>query len=248
MNEFALIRNRRSAACSELDGIAMTQVTVPYHQQAYEYVKMRILTLEYKPNQYINDAEIAQRLDISRTPVREAFHRLEHEGLLINEARRGWRVYSLSLEDIHEIFEIKLVLEGMIVRKAAECEDKQLRANLRGAIEKMHAAVGNDDADAWLEADVELHDILFQMVGNDRALRIVANLNDQWHRVRTGFIKTMQGRIARSTGEHEAFVHSILAGDGELAESQMCEHLNAVRDELTNVLNNMVLPFAQNGL
>ena len=82
-------------------------MTETFQHQAYEYVKEQIINLRYKPSQVITDTLVAQELNISRTPVREAFYRLENEGLLINEARRGWRVYSLSIDDIHELFDIK---------------------------------------------------------------------------------------------------------------------------------------------
>jgi DNA-binding GntR family transcriptional regulator len=225
----------------------MAEVSATYQQQAYDFIKSQIMTLKYKPNQYVTDTQVAQELGISRTPVREAFHRLENEGLLFNEARRGWRVYSLSLEDIHEIFDIKEVVEGMIARKASMCEDEVLRDSLRDALSRMVEAGAADDSDAWLAADFDLHDVLFDMAGNDRAHRIVDNLNDQWHRVRIGFV-AMQARMPDSTTEHQEFVESILSGSSAHAEQQMRDHLNGVRHELERLLVNIVLPFVENGI
>ena len=82
------------------------------------------MKLELKPGAYLTDSQIAAEVNISRTPVREAFYRLEHEGLLVNQARRGWRVYTLSLQDIEQIFESKEALEGMVSRQAAACRDE----------------------------------------------------------------------------------------------------------------------------
>jgi DNA-binding GntR family transcriptional regulator len=223
----------------------MAEAATTYQQQAYDHIKNQIMTLVYKPGQYITDSQVAQELNISRTPVREAFYRLENEGLLINEARRGWKVYALSLEDIHELFDIKAALEGMIARQAAACQDSALRAALQQAVTDMRAAANARDSDAWLEADVALHNVIFDMGHNERAARIIDNLNSQWHRVRIGFV-AMQGRIGESTGEHEQFVVSILAGEGDAAEQQMRDHLNKVRQELVKLLVNMVLPFAKN--
>jgi DNA-binding GntR family transcriptional regulator len=216
-------------------------------QQAYEHIKGQIVSLGFKPGQYVADSEIAERLNISRTPVREAFHRLEKEGLLINEARRGWRIYTLSLEDIQEIFDIKVAVEGMVARKAAECQDEQLRDSLLVTLASMQAAADADAPDAWLEADHRLHEILFQMAGNQRARSIVENLNAQWHRVRIGFV-ALQGRTKRSAEEHQTIVNCILAGDGEGAEARMHAHLNQVRDELVHLLVSIVLPFVEDGV
>jgi DNA-binding GntR family transcriptional regulator len=118
---------------------------------------------------------------------------------------------------------------------------------LQTAIEQMHRAVEADDVEAWQEADVELHHAIFGMCGNDRATAIIQNLNDQWHRVRIGFI-AMQGRMGRSNVEHTAIVDSILSGDGEEAERLMRVHLHNVRQELTRLLKNLVLPFVQEGV
>ena len=218
-----------------------------YQEQAYDLVKARIMNLDLKPGQYVTDNQIADELNISRTPVRDALRLLEHEGFLISEARRGWKVYSLSLEDIHQIFDIKVALEGMIAGQAAECDDEGKRAALRDAMERMKQAAAANDNEAWRQADVELHDTIFSMCSNERAARIIQNLNEQWWRVRIGFL-AMQGRIERSNPEHEAIVESILAGDGQEAERLMRIHLNNVREELVRLLVNLVLPFVQEGV
>ncbi len=225
----------------------MTTSKATYQQQAYEHIKEQILTLGYKPGEHINDSQVARVLNISRTPVREALYRLENEGLLQNEARRGWRVYSLSLDDIHEIFDIKESIEGMIARRAAACTDPALRAQLQRALEDMERACAADDPNAWLRADIAIHEVLFKMAHNERARRVIVNLNDHWHRVRIGFV-AMRGRMVDSTREHAAFIDAILAGDGERAEELMRAHLNQVRGELVRLLANLVMPFVENGV
>jgi DNA-binding GntR family transcriptional regulator len=218
-----------------------------YQQVAYDHVKGRIMRLELKPGAYITDTQVAAELNVSRTPVREAFYRLEHEGLLVNQARRGWRVYTLSLQDVQQIFDIKEALEGMVARQAATCVDVGRRAALEAAMERMAAASEADDREAWHQADEELHAAIFAMAGNDRAARVVQNLNDQWHRIRIGFI-AIEGRMLRSSAEHRAIVTTILDGDGERAERLMRSHLDNVRQELVRLLVNLVLPYVPEGV
>jgi len=215
--------------------------------KAYEYVKKRIMSRSYPPGRKILDSKIAAELNISRTPVRDALRLLEHEGFLVGHAGKGWNVYALSLEDIHEIFDVKVELEGMLVRKAAACNDKKLRAALKKALDGMQAAEKAKDSETWRRHDMELHRIILAMARNKRAARIINDLNDQWWRVRIGLV-AMEGRIYRSNIEHTAFVESILAGNGDEAAQQMRSHLNNLRQELVNVLVNLVLPFAQNGI
>lgn len=218
-----------------------------YQQQAYQYIKEQIFTVGFKPGEYIQDNKIANKLEISRTPVREAFQRLENEGLLVYEAHRGWKVYVLSLHDINEIFDLKLVIEGMTARKAADCEDEKLCLELRATLQKMEEAVETNNLDNWIEADTRLHDIIFELAGNQRALNILRNLNDQWHRIRGGFV-ARTGRMEESLIEHQAFVDAILAGNGDEAERLMVNHLVYIRDDLINLLVNLVLPFVDEGV
>lgn len=225
----------------------MPNSNATYKQQAYDFIKSQIINLRFRPGEYITDSQIASQLKISRTPAREAFHRLEKEGLLINEARRGWKIYTLSLQDIHEIFDLKVAIEGMVALKAAECQHEDLRSGLREALNDMQAAVEKGDAGEWLKADLHLHEILFQMAGNERARSIINTLNDQWHRVRIGFV-ALQIRARRSTEEHRSFINSVLNGEGDEAESLMRAHLNNVRDELVHLLVTMVMPFVEEGV
>lgn len=218
-----------------------------YQQQAYDFVKAQIMNLDLKPGQYVTDSQVASDLNVSRTPVREALRRLEQEGLLINYARRGWKVYTLSLEDIHEIFDIKVSLEGMIARRATDCKDEVLQSALRAAMDEMHRAAEVGDREAWQQADFQLHQTIFAMGGNERVTQIIKSVDEQWHRVRIGFV-AMQGRIERSNPEHEMIVECILSGDGAEAERLMRAHLENVRDELVRLLVNLVLPFVEEGV
>jgi len=92
------------------------------------------MNLELKAGQPITDTQIADELNIRRTPGREGLGILEDEGLLIKQAKGGWKIYSLSLGAINEIFEIKMVLEGMLAERAAKCKDEKKRVALKEAM------------------------------------------------------------------------------------------------------------------
>jgi DNA-binding GntR family transcriptional regulator len=214
---------------------------ITLQEEAYLFIKSKILNLGFKPGEYITDLQIAESLNISRTPV------LEREGLLIYEPKRGWKVYSLTLDDIKEIFEIKINLEALLARKAAQCTDKKLRAELKQTITAMREAADGDDVDSWVNLDKNLHSLIFTMADNHRAMTYIENLNDQWNRLRIGF-SARTGRMGRSIIEHEKLVDAILSGDENLAEKETVAHLEKVRDELTSLLINMVLPYARDGI
>jgi GntR family transcriptional regulator, rspAB operon transcriptional repressor len=225
----------------------MKTAPIIFQQQAYEYIKTNILNMKLKPGQYIMDTQIAGELNISRTPVREAFHRIENEGLLVYEQRRGWKVYTLTLKDVHEIFDLKEMIESNIAFKAANCKDEFLRDQLKQIISDMAEVSKAHDSDGWFEADRLLHETLFKMADNQRAYAIFINLNEQWHRLRIGFT-VIQGRMERSIAEHQVVVDNILAGNGEEASRLTRLHLINLRTELINLLVNFVLPFAGTGI
>lgn len=215
--------------------------------EVYDQIKSRIINLGYKPGEYLTEAQISEWMGVSRTPIREAFRMLESEGLLIYQPRRGWKVYILTLHDIDNIFEIKIELEALIVRKASQCKDENAREKLRDIINKMAEAQIQNDANLWARLDIELHHQIFTMADNDRAMNIIESLNEQWNRVRIGF-SARTGRMARSIIEHEAIIEAILEGDADRAEKEMVDHLENVWKELINLLENMVLPFAVEGV
>jgi DNA-binding GntR family transcriptional regulator len=218
-----------------------------YKQQVYDYVWKRIISMEYRPGDFITDSQVANELKISRTPAREAFQRLENEGFLIPEARRGWRIYSLTIKDIEDIFDLKCEIEGLVARKAALDRSEERHLMLQNYLLQMREACLNDDVAGWMEMDSLIHHLLYMMAQNERAEKIIKHLNDQWHRMRRGFIN-LRGRLDLATDEHEKIIMAVIDGDAEGAELAMQSHLNSVRQGLMRVLVTMILPYAKNGL
>ena len=210
-------------------------------EQAYSRLKDAILSLELRPGEPVVEKEWAERLGMSRTPVREALHRLEHEGLVTNDRRHGWLVYSLSLDDIRQIFDIKIVLEGLAARLAAQQLTEEQATRLRRALEDIASVTEDHDLDAWHIADQAFHQVLFEAAGNPRLQQIVNSLNSQMHRIRAGHL-ALEGRMARSLEEHRTIAEAILSGDGQAAKEAMHTHLQDLRDSVVNVLERLVFP------
>ena len=222
------------------------ETSATYQQQAYDYVKDQITGLKLKPGQTLTDSQIAAELKISRTPVREALRRLEQEGLLDNDSRRGWKIYSLSLDDIRQIFELKQLLEGLIVEQAAACQDHGLRSDLQEALGRMQKSAAAGDYEAWRLADAHLHRTIYQMSRNRRACATVQSLDNQWFRLRAGYI-ALECRMQRSAREHAEMVASLLAGDGQAAAKRMRAHIDYVYVDLIDALR-VVMPFVQGNM
>jgi DNA-binding GntR family transcriptional regulator len=218
-----------------------------YKQQVYEYVRSKILSMEYHPGDFITDSQVANELKISRTPAREAFQLLENEGFLIAEARRGWRIYSLTIKDIEDIFDLKCEIEGLVARKAAMEQNEEHHQTLRNYLHRMREASMNGDVASWIEMDSSIHHLFYMMAQNERAEKIIKILNDQWHRLRKGYIN-YRGHLDLATDEHERIINAVINGNSEEAEVAMRAHLNNVRQGLVKILVTMILPYARNGL
>lgn len=218
-------------------------------QKVYELVKAKIVNLEWKPGQFINDQDVASELGISRTPVRDAFHRLEFERLLNRQTRKGWQVSPLTINDISEIFVIKEGLQGILSFEAARCTNQQLRSEFEAAAERMRITEAQGDQAGWEEAHNRFHEILMHMANypNGRVVAILNQLNDQWRRVRRGLF-ALEGYRSRETVDHLAIAKAILDHDSEAAERLTRQHLDRVRDELLTLLEHLVFPFASNGI
>lgn len=218
-------------------------------QQAYTMIKDRILNMTYMPGRVLSDSEVAAELNLSRTPVLQALRYLECEGLVNRQHRQGWQICALSLDDIHDIFNIKEALGVMLARQAVQCQDETLREAMRAAVEGMIRANEAGDIKTWEEYHRQWHDALMAMseYPAGRVEGILNNLNDQWRRVRNGLL-AIEGRMDRETHEHQVVADAILSGNGDEAEQRMRKHLQSVRHDLVDLLTHLVLPFAPHGI
>lgn len=215
--------------------------------RAYEHIKTRIFDMTYRPGEPLSEVRLAEELGISRTPVREALRRLTTEGLVISTPGRGRLVYTLSLRDIGCIFEVKECIESMVAMRAAQNCTAETARQLARIIEQLDTAAKAGRIDDWLVADARFHDMLFTMAGNERAQQIVQNLNEQWHRLRLGFV-TLEGRMAVSVQEHRKIAEFVQQGNAEGAAEAMREHLANLHSSLVSLLRNLVVPYVGENL
>ena len=221
-------------------------------EKAYTAIRDRILNMDLKPGQLVSEVILSKELGISRTPIREAFKKLEQEGLIINQNHRK-RVYILTIRELEEIFDMKCAVEGYIAYLAALRKEPSQEVRLRAVMDRMEQfPIGNGSAAftegdhhqrimAWLEIDEAFHDILYEMAKNRRAQEYIQSLNRQWHRLRMG-INAMEGRIEKSIKEHLDLGKTILAGDAEGARVQMVHHLENLKRSIISIMSYFHYP------
>jgi DNA-binding GntR family transcriptional regulator len=229
-------------------------------ETAYTAIRDSILNMTLKPGEMISELTLSKELGISRTPIREAFKKLEQEGLIVSQNRRK-RVYILTIGEIEEIFDLKCAVEGHVALLAAERKTPEQEDRLKDIMDRMGAfpAAELEDAvpdlspglpgdpenhrvlRAWLEIDEAFHDLLYEMARNSRARDYIHNLNRQWHRLRMG-INAMEGRIEKSITEHLELGEKILSGRGEEARDLMVRHLGNLKRTIVSIMNIFHFP------
>lgn len=208
---------------------------------AYGRLKQLILDGNLPAGAQMLEQEAATRLNMSRTPVREAMVRLRQEGMVEIRPRHGMRVLPISASDMAEIYTVLTALEGTAAELVAQRGPtaRQL-AQLRGAVTDMQTALDRDDLKAWAAADEQFHLQLVRLSGNTRLIQMVGQLWDQAHRAR---MLTLQLRPTptNSVKEHAELVDAIAAGDGAEARRVHEDHRRRAGTMLVDLLDRLGL-------
>lgn len=204
--------------------------------RAVEELRDLILTAKLPAGSNHLESELAERLGMSRTPVREATLILEAQGLLEVRPRKGVKILPLSSSDMRDIYDILTELESLSAERAAEIgyEEKNL-SKLAESIDRMETALAEEDREAWAEADEAFHTELVRLGGNARVINVVSMFNDQVRRARavTLYIRPLP---LKSNEDHKKLYDAIKLGDALGARAIHTAHRRAARDMLTDLL------------
>ena len=179
----------------------------------------------------LNEAAIADRLGVSRGPVREAFRALEESGLVRLEKNRGVFVRLIPVEEADEIYELRAVLDEFVGRRLAQSITPDQVRELRDRVERMEKAAANGDVDAYLATNVEFHDRLVQLAGNTKLLVMYRRLVNELRLFRRASL-AQSGVLPVSTREHRNIVDRIAAGKPLDAGRALYDHVIASRERM----------------
>jgi DNA-binding GntR family transcriptional regulator len=207
-------------------------------EDAYAAIREAILDGTFAPGHLTSAAEIALALGVSRTPVHEALLKLQEEGLVRIQPKRGIVICALAPDDIREIYDVMIALEGRAAELAAALPEEARAAaadRLADATNRMEAALAAGDMRAWGLADGAFHQDLTAASGNGRIDRIARTVADQMHRARM-LTLNLRGNLAASIAEHRSIVAAIRAGDGGAADRAARGHRQRTQGELLPLL------------
>jgi DNA-binding GntR family transcriptional regulator len=205
-------------------------------EEAYRVLKREILENRMPPGFQALEPELAARLGMSRTPVREAVIRLKEEGLVEVVPRRGMRVLSVSPDDMREIYQILTALESEAAALlAARKPGPQVLAPLSRSVAEMADAIKAEDRERWAAADDRFHRALLDLCPNRRLSSFVSLMFDQAHRARMVTLHLRELPV-RSTVEHTQLVDVIAAGDAAKVRQSYRDHRERAVTELLAIL------------
>jgi DNA-binding GntR family transcriptional regulator len=197
------------------------------------YVALRddILNLRLGPGAILTEGALAARFHVSRTPVREALSLLNMERLVESDSSGFLRVAEISVKSVRELYELLQALEGYAARLATMRGTETQAAKIEQALQEMEAAAQEGDFARWAPADIRLHTIILEAAQNQSLLRTVTSTRDEVNRMRV-FLSRRPQRMTKSTAQHLKIVDAMRAGDAEVAEQLMRDHLRDYAAEL----------------
>ncbi len=200
------------------DGISL-------RDSVYKIIKQAIMTGELAPDERLMEIPIANKLGVSRTPVREAVKRLEKEQLVIINPRCGARVAAITDKDVTDALEVRLSVENMAVRLAVHCITPEQIARLRKYNESMAMAVRNNDISGISEADYSIHRIICESTGNNVLMTIMGILEEHVIRFRVEDIRSTVD-YAQLLQEHNELIAALEQRDEDGAAIVITKHIS----------------------
>jgi len=198
-----------------------------------------ILKGEIKPGEKLRQENLAQQLGISPTPIREAFRRLEVEGLLIHHAHRGVRVVEFSMKDAEEVCLIRSALEGLAARLAVTNIAEGELGDLVEKLEQLQAEMEKCLQDGRYERLAELHDdfhmSIYSFADSSRLQQLITFFRSNYPQ---DTLWVIPGRAEESMQEHRAILDAVRKKDGKLAEKLVRLHLECAMSALMEHLDN----------
>jgi len=201
----------------------------------YQYLKEKILNLEIKPGEQVHIEDFTEKLEVSRTPIREAFLKLAADGLIEIHPRVGYFVTDITEQDIRELFEIREIIETRAAKRAAELLTGEDLENIQKLLLDSSQAVEKGDFAAYLANDVKFHGFLQKNMQNKRLTAFMDSMNDLTYRERVLSIES-GNNIHQTLIEHQRIFDGLKKRDGNLAEWYMGEHLHNVCERLVKHL------------
>ena len=197
---------------------------LPLRDVVFNTLRQAILRGELKPGERLMEIQLANKLGVSRTPIREAIRKLELEGLVLMIPRKGAEVAEITEKSLKDVLEIRRALEDLAVRLACEKITKEDLKELKKAGDEFKKVLKSQDITEVAEADVRFHDVIYMATDNPKLIQLLNNFREQMYRFRVEYLKKDEVR-PQLLAEHDEIIKFITEGNKEEASRVVTRHI-----------------------
>lgn len=197
---------------------------LPLRDVVFNTLRQAILRGELKPGERLMEIQLANKLGVSRTPIREAIRKLELEGLVLMIPRRGAEVAEITEQNLRDVLEVREALEELSVKLACEHATQAQIEEMKQAAKVFEESLSGDDVTRIAEADVAFHDAINMATDNQKLIQILNNLREQMYRYRTEYLKE-KDRHEQLIREHHEIVKALEERNEERVAKIVKQHL-----------------------
>lgn len=198
---------------------------LPLRDVVFNTLRQAILRGELKPGERLMEIQLANKLGVSRTPIREAIRKLELEGLVLMIPRRGAEVADITEKSLHDVLEVRGALDELAVDLACERITEEGIEQLKKAAKDFEEALKGGDVTEFAEADVKFHDVIYQATDNQKLIQLLYNLREQMYRYRVEYLKREEVHL-RLLAEHDYIIECIEKRDKEASKKAIATHVD----------------------
>ena len=208
---------------------------LPLRDVVYNTLREAILKGELKPGERLMELQLASKLGVSRTPIREAIRMLELEGLAVTIPRKGAEVAKMTVKDMEDVLEVREALDELAAKIACnKITEEQLQA-LSQVKDAFEESTKTTDIKQIAMYDEKFHDVIYESTGNVRLVNLLNNLREQIYRYRVEYLKNVEV-YPRLIKEHETILKALQDRNQELVVEAMRDHVENQATAVTQII------------
>lgn len=197
---------------------------LPLRDVVFNTLREAILKGELQPGERLMELQLAARLGVSRTPIREAIRMLEQEGLAVTIPRKGAEVAKMTEKDMQDVLQVREALDELAATIACEQMTEEQLSDLVRAMHEFEESTKTGDIKKIAESDVKFHDIIYHATGNLKLVSMLSNLREQMYRYRVEYLKDKRN-YPKLLKEHQDIVEGLAAKNKERVTAMMHQHV-----------------------
>ncbi|KAI4452453.1 HTH-type transcriptional repressor RspR [Eubacterium plexicaudatum ASF492] len=208
---------------------------LPLRDVVFQTLREAILKGDLRPGERLMELQLAAKLGVSRTPIREAIRMLEQEGLAVTIPRKGAEVARMTEKNMEDVLQIREALDDLAVQVACDKMTEQQLKNLTLAMKNFENAIQTGNLSKIVAYDVEFHDIIYESTDNPKLVTLLSNLREQIYRYRVEYLKGKEN-YPMLIKEHETILEALREKNKERVVEAMHSHIRNQAETVKNII------------